>query len=236
MGIVNYIYTNLLKACVLHPVKPQPSDYEIRLKDGSDIRASGLEVSNGQLVIHEVSGITVPADPGEVAQFRAGLTHVQTLIDLPWKATALAANPSPAASAPPTAPTAPAAVPAPAQAPFLPPLQPLPPLPTVRCWEGNNAEQIMAAEPGTVLDFPLTGKIRALALRVAVLSDTPNAQAIVRILADGREIGRTPAFKAGDQPRFVQVTLQDPKTLTLVADSLFSDTRILYIDPVVIQE
>ena len=95
----------------------------------------------------------------------------------------------------------------------------------------------MDVPAGTSVDFPLTGKFHAVALRIALSPDTPpNSQAIVRVLADGREVARTPVFLAGDQPRFVEVTLQDPQTVTLVADSVFAGTKVLLIDPVAVRE
>ena len=95
----------------------------------------------------------------------------------------------------------------------------------------------MVVASGTTVDFSLPGKFRALALRIALSPDTPpNAQATVRILADGQEVGRTPPFHAGDPPRFVEITLQDPQKVSLVADSIFAGTRVLLIDPVAIRE
>lgn len=200
LGPVAY-FSDLVRACVLHPLQTKASDYEIRLTDGSIIRASGIAVNNGQFVIQEVSGVTISAAAEEIAQVRAGLTKVQPLIDLHWKASA-----------------------APEETPL------------VQTWEGNNQEQILVAAAGATVDFPLTGKFRALAMRVALGPDAPpNTQATVRILADGKEVGTTPPFKAGDQPRFVQVTLPQPKTLTLVIDSVYAGTSVLFIDPVAVR-
>lgn len=234
LGILSY-YGESGRAAVLQAVQSQPSDYEVRLKDGSILRAKTLATGSNQLDIGEVSGmaISVPAD--EVAQVRAGLTHVQPLISLPWKANtppapAVTKTPPPAAAAS-GATAAPQAVPAPAPAPTVTPDT------GVQCWNGPNREQILAATAGTSMEFPLSGKFRALALRVAVASNAaPNAQAVVRIVADGREIARTPPFKAGDQPRFLEVTLQSPKTLTITADSIVAGTKVLFIDPVAIRE
>ena len=238
LGIVNYDRSQV-GACVLHPMDPQPADYEIRLRDGSIVRATSLGVNNGQLVIGDVAGVAISVDAGEIAQVRAGSSRVQSLLDLPWTATPLpvpapAPNVAPAVTAPPgttnaaagnAAPPAPAANAAPAQAA------------SAQCWEGPDQEQVMVVPVETVVDFPLTGKFRALALRIALSSDSPpNAQAAVRVLVDGREVGRTPPMKSGDQPRFVEVTLQDPRSVTLVADSPIAGTRVLFIDPVVIRE
>ena len=94
----------------------------------------------------------------------------------------------------------------------------------------------MMASSGTLVDFPLTGRFRALAFRIALSPDAPpNAQAAIRILADGVEIGRTPLFKAGDGPRYVEIPLQAPRTVSLMADSMFAGTKVLFIDPVAIR-
>jgi len=124
LGNLDYFYTNLIRACVLHPIQPRLSDYEIRLKDGSNIRSGNLEVRDGKLVIHEVSDITVTADPGEIAQFRAGSVYVQPLIELPWKVSSPAESHSTAGQTKPVTPVVPDQVP------------PLPPVPPVRCWGG----------------------------------------------------------------------------------------------------
>jgi hypothetical protein len=231
LGIVSYTPAQV-RACILHPVQTQPANYEIRLKDGSIVRASGLSVNNGQIVINEVSGVNVMAALDEIAQLRAGLAQVQTLLELPWKAT-----PPPPANPPPAANSASAANPAPAVNP-APASNPTPDeTPPAQCWEGNNQEQIMMVSAGTIVDFPLTGRFRALAFRIALSPDAPpNAQAAIRILADGREIGRTPPFKVGDQPRFVEIPLQKPKIVTFVFDSVFAGTKILIIDPVAVRE
>ena len=95
----------------------------------------------------------------------------------------------------------------------------------------------MATTVGTAIDFPLPGKFRAMGVKIALSPDSPpNSQVTIRVLADGREIGHSPPFKAGDQPRFMELTLQDPKTLTLVADSIFAGTKVLLIDPVAIKD
>jgi hypothetical protein len=220
----NVTYTPVeTRACILASMAPLPAAYEIRLKDGSLIRANDLGMNNGQIVINEVSGIPITVDQEEIAQFRAGPTQAESLIDLPWKAT-------PPATAPLSVPAPPATNAAPA------PNVPAPETPTVLCWEGNNQEQILAAPAGTSVDFPLTGKSRELAMRIAVSPDSPpNSTAVIRILADGREIGRTPALKQGEQPRFLQITIQSPKDISFAADSPNTGTQVLFIDPVVLR-
>jgi len=224
LGIVTY-NRNEVRACVLHPMHAQSSDYEVRLKDGSSIRATGVSVDNGQIVINEISGITVEAAPEEIAQFRAGPAQVQTLLELPWHMTPPAtapANPDPATNA---APTPTATNPAPNSTP------------SVQCWQGNNQEQIMVAPEGTSVEFPVPGRFRALALRVALSPDSPpKAEAILRILADGKELLHSPVIVAGNQPRFVEFPLQYPETVTLEVNSFFPGTKVLLIDPVAIKE
>ena len=212
LGIATYPGAEV-RACVLHPLQAQPTaPYEIRLRDGSVIFASGLSVNKGQLGIGEVSGITIPVTPDEIAQFRAGPAVAQDLLALPWKATAL-----PAANAPATATGTDVTA-------------------SVPCWVGNNQEQMLVLPAGTSVDFPLSGTFHSVAVSFAVAPGAPNnAQAAIRILADGREIGRTPPFRVGDQPRLAQVTLMQPKTLTFVADTASPNTRVLVIDPVAVK-
>jgi len=94
----------------------------------------------------------------------------------------------------------------------------------------------MVAQAGATVDFPLAAKFHAVALRIALAPDQPtSAQAVVRILADGRLIYSAPAMKVGDDPRFIEVSVQSPQTITLTADSPFPDTKVLFIDPVVIR-
>ena len=115
--------------------------------------------------------------------------------------------------------------------------QATPSSPAPRTWEGPNQQQIIEAPIGTTLDFPLSDKFRAMGMRIAVSSDSrPDANITVRVLADGKEIGRTLPFKAGDQPRFVEVALQHPRTLSLEADSVYAGTKVYFIDPVAIRD
>jgi hypothetical protein len=234
LGITTYNQSEV-SACLLHPLQEQPASYEVRLRDGSIVYASGIDRKNDDLVIEEVSGVNVTVSPDEIAQFRAGSSEVQSLALLDWKAL-----PHPSSSAPPsvnpaaavlntnfaaTTNPAPAAIPAPEQAP------------PVQNWEGPNQEQMMMVPVGTTLEFPLTGKFHAMGAWIALSPDSPpNSNLTIRVLADGREIARTPSFKAGDQPRFMEVTLQDPKTVTLEADSVFADAKVLLIDPVAIRD
>lgn len=237
LGNQNYNSSTAL-AYVVQPVKPLSSAYEIRLKDGSSIRASGISAdADGKLVINDVSGMAVPVDAGEIAQIRAGASRVQTLMDLPWKAapaTVVAMVPEekavPVSSSPPTTNTV-TAVAAPASAPAPPFSEP-----TVRCWEGVDQEQIMAVDSGTQVNFPLTGKFRAIALKVVLPSDAPvGSEVTVRIMADGKEVGHA-AVKAGDPPRLLQVGLSHPASVILDAGMVPGGAKILYLDPVVVRE
>jgi hypothetical protein len=232
MGHLDYNLDQIC-ACTFDSVHPLDAEYEVRLKDGSDIRAKSLSLNNEQFSIEEVSGINVIVGADEIAQFRAGTSRVQSLLDSAWK---VASSPSPSAPPVGNSPSAPdnKTLPAESAPPATPPAAD--PSPSVECWSGNDQEQMMVDPAGTAVDFPLTGKVRALAMRVALSPDSPpDSQATIRILADGKEIAHTPPFKAGDQPRFVQVALSNPKTLTLVADSDVAETRILFIDPVAIR-
>jgi hypothetical protein len=95
----------------------------------------------------------------------------------------------------------------------------------------------MVAPVGARIDFPLNDKFRSLALKVALSPDSPaHSRMLVHILADGREVATTPAFTAGDPPRFMELTIQDPKTLSLVAESPTPGVSALFIDPVAIRE
>ena len=225
----SWYWSDMTRACVLRQVEPQAAPYEIRLKDGSIIYASGLGVNNGQLLIAEISGLSIGVSADEIAQFRAGPTCAEDLIGLLWKATPAFLPPA-TGEAPPTPPAIPAV--AATNTPAAPAGDP-----SVVCWEGPNQEQIMVVAQGTKIDFPLKGKFTALSLQIALSPDSlPQAQATVRILADGKEIGETPAFKAGDQPRGVRVTVANPSTITLEAKSATSGTRVLLIDPVAVRE
>ncbi|MDD5262659.1 MAG: hypothetical protein PHD76_12510 [Methylacidiphilales bacterium] len=214
LGAVTY-NSNLMRACVLHPLKLQPSNYEIRLKDGSIIRANGVEEGKGKtIILKEVSGIDVSITEDEIAQFRAGPAKVQNLIDLPWTAS-MSAQAAVSKSAPAVSDQS----------------------HPVECWEGNNQEQIMAVASGLTLNFALPGKFRAVAMRVALLPDAVlNAQASIRILADGKEINRTSAFRPGDQPQFVEVSIPGSRTVSLVLSSFSPDAKLMFIDPVAIRE
>jgi hypothetical protein len=198
LGIVSY-EGGVARACVLQPEQPQPSDYEIRLKDGSIVRAKSLSRNGDQIAIAEVSGLTWNVSSDEIAEIRAGLSRVQPLIDLPSKAAAAHNS-------------------------------------VVERWAGPNQEQILAAPVGTALEFPLPGKFRAVALRIAVASGAaPGAQVTVRILAGGTEVFRAPPCKAGDQPLLVRANIPSPKAATIVADSDSPGAMALFIDPVAIR-
>jgi hypothetical protein len=205
-GLLQYSVEEIC-ACTLHPVQPQAANYEIRLRDGSDIRAKGVTETNGQIQIDEISGVSIAVAPEEIAQFSAGESRVQSVLDLAWKV--------------PTEETA-----GTTQSQTF----------AVQCWTGNEQQQIMVVPSGMPVDFPLTQKFKALATRIALSPGSPpNSQAIIRVLADGKEIARTSSLQTGDQPRFIEVTLDQPKVLTLIADSASADTRVLFINPLIIR-
>ncbi len=227
-------YANELRACSVNPQKLQSSDYEVRLTDGSMIRASGVTaVDQGKIAITEVSGITITVASEEVAQLRAGTSRVETLLSLPWKSTAPkpANSPSGATNATPNGNPAPVAN---ATPPTSPASGETPSLP---CWTGRNQEQIVAVPIGTTIEFPLKGKVRAVGARIALSPGSPpNSNATIRVLVNGKEVARTPAFEAGAGPRFMEVTLTDPKTVTFVADSSSPGVQVLLIDPIAVRE
>jgi hypothetical protein len=249
-------YGDMVRASVLHPIKLAASDYEVRLKDGSIIRAKSFDAVNGQIVIGEASGVTITVDPVDIAQFRAGSAHVQNLIDLAWKAksrvetsvpknkTTKSTPPAAIANAatviPSSLPGANDAVAAsPAHALTEPDANPAPDLlpPDVETWQGLNQEQMIVVTAGSMIDFPLSDKFRALSLRIALSPDSPpNAEATLRILVNGREVARTPPAKTGAAPRLVEINLHDPKTLTFAIDSSAPNARLLVIDPVAVRD
>jgi hypothetical protein len=257
LGPVTY-FAESIRAALLNPVKPIPSEYELRLKDGSIIQAKSVTVTDAQVAITEVSGLIFAVNGDQIAQIRAGSAHVQNLISLAWK------TKEPAASA--TQASAPAAdAPKPATAPPLAPIVaaastnnaspaapsstnqvataiPAPPTDqpvasAVETWQGPNQEQIIVATAGSSIDFPLKGKFCALSFRVALSPDSPaDGHAALRVLADGKEVGRTPPMASGAAPALISVTLANPKTVTFAIDSPAPGARLLIIDPVAIRD
>jgi hypothetical protein len=222
----------------------QPAAYEVRLNDGSIINATDIAGDAAKVVITDVSGLTLQAAPLDIAQIRAGSSQVQELAPLHWVATpaantgtppqtngaGVAANsPQPANSADPSG--ANLAAPGGNPAPAAPPAEPL-----VQSWLGNNQEQILETGMDTAIEFPLPGKFRALGAQVALASSSPpNSTMTITVLADGKEIAKSPSFRAGDPPRFLEVTLQNTAHVTLRAESMFPGTKVLYVDPVAIR-
>ena len=232
LGITTYARTDT-RACVLHPLFLQPAKYEIRLKDGSMLHANDVTVSASAISIDDVSGAKILARQDDIAQFRAGSSMVQSLAELDWKAKAAPASPKTKSPAPGAVPAGNAAAPAIAPPPANASADQSS---LVGSWRGPSQEQVLQVVTGTTIDFPLTGKYRAMAMRVMISSDSPpNGQAIIHVLADGKEIGPMPPFKAGDHPRFVQITLDNTKTISLVGEANFDNTKLLLIDPVVIR-
>jgi hypothetical protein len=235
LGITNY-QSRDIRACFVHPLQPQTAAYEVRLKDGSIINATAITSDANEAVLTDVSGVAIQADLAEIAQIRAGTQFVQDLAQVAWKATP---PPAAAGSAPAPAP-APPVNPAdlPAGNNVAPPANPAPPPPPplVQEWLGKNQEQIMETGMGTSIEYPLSGKFRAFGTQIALSSDSPpNSTAIIHILADGREVAKSPAFRAGDPPRFLELTLANPAHITLEAESIFTGAKVLYIDPVAIK-
>jgi hypothetical protein len=224
-----------VRGCFVHAPQLQPGAFEVRLRDGSIINASAIAGDASESLITDVGGLTIQASQDEVAQIRAGTAAVQDLAQLDWKATpppatSPAPDPAPATNAPPANPTLDAN-----GNPIVEAVPPAPPL--VQSWMGRNQEQIMETGLLTAIEFPLSGKFRAMGVQIALSSDSPpNSNATVRILADGREVARTPPFRAGDPPRFMEVTLRDPARVTLVAESVYPGVKVLYIDPLAVRD
>jgi hypothetical protein len=222
-----------------------PSAYEIRLRDDSIIRAKSFALTNGQLVVQEVSGLAITVDPAQIAEFRAGSARVQPLISLPWKAPGMPDNTAAVAPATTPAPaiaqaaaTTPAAAKPGANASPAAPAEGMPAkenLP-VTPWQGPNHEQILAIAADAPVDFPLRGTFDALAMRLAVAPGAPaDAQAILHVLSGGKEIAVTPPLKAGDAPRSLWVKLGSTQGLTLKVESAQPGTRLMLIDPVAVR-
>jgi hypothetical protein len=237
IGSVAY-YSDRVCAFVANPVHLQPSNYEVRLVDGSIIRAKSLDLANGKLTIQEISGIAIDVDPKEIAQIRAGLSRVQPLIDLPLKISGSpgAATTKAPASSPPSAGTQMAATETNADTkPAAPPAANAADASIVK-WTGPNREQILVLPAGAKVEVPLKGKFQALAMRLAVAPGAPaNAEATLRVLIAGKEVACTPAFIAGAQPRSMRLTVTDPQSITLAVDSAQAGTRLLLIDPIAIR-
>jgi hypothetical protein len=210
-------YSDSVRACIVHPVSRRPYAYEVRLTDGSILNASGFDKDDHGITVHTVGGVDVPITADEISQIHAGTSRAQPLIRLPWTTSAVAAQGTPA----------PAANPVPATAPGDS---------GVRTWSGDNQEQILAAPVGTSVSFPIQGKFGAAALRIAVgPGATAGTKVSLHLLADGHPIPGELVFTAGEQPRFMKITLDQTQKLTLVADSTDSRARILYIDPVALK-
>ena len=228
LGITSYDRTDV-RACVLHHLDTQPAQYEICLRDGSVIHASEVKVAGSAVTITDLSGVKIVAQMAEISQLRAGSAQVQSLAELNWKVTAPPATkpapaPQPAANAPAAGVAPPPANAAADQGPI------------VGSWAGPDQQQVLQVGIGTKIDFPLTTNFRGMSMRVALASDSPpNAQAVIHVMADGRDVATTPPFKAGEEPRLVQVTVQNPKSLSLVADSAFGTIKVLYINPVALR-
>ncbi len=221
-----------VRAAFVAPQQTKPGTYEVRLRDGSILNATAVSGDANEIVITDVSGVTIQADQDEIAQIRAGSAVVQNLAQLDWKATSpnAPAAPAPAPAANPAAAAnnagAPVANPAPATTP-----------PLVDSWLGKDQQQILETGIDTLLEFPLPGKFRAFGTQVAVSADSPpNATATIRILVNGQELAKTPPFRVGDAPRFLELSLPSAAHITLQAQSIFPGTKVLYLDPVAIRQ
>jgi len=87
------------------------------------------------------------------------------------------------------------------------------------------------------LTFPLTGKFRAVVLRVAVAPQSPaKAKMKLRVLVDGHEVDSSVAMKKGDAPRLMTVRVHNPRDVGFIVDSATPSVKALLIDPVAIRE
>jgi hypothetical protein len=227
LGVTTYNPVDV-RACFLEPLQTPTAHYEIRLRDRSVIYADSVEAHNDSLLLQDTSGVAVEVTRDEIAQFRAGPAVAQPLAELDWKAVSPATPQAPIPAAPPqtnapssTAGAAPAALEA---------------SPPVWSWQGPNEEELIEATAGTTLNFPLSERITALSSRIVLSPDSPpNVSVTVRVLADGREIGRTPPLKAGDPPRLMKASVQNPKAVSFEVDSTTAESKLIFIDPVAIR-
>jgi hypothetical protein len=237
LGLVGN-YPDVIRACVINPISPISSDYEVRLHDGSIIRTNEMSVAGGQITIQEISGLKVTVDPSEIAQVRAGLTRVQPLISLPWKAS----EPSSALSATKAGSTDEqkaisseatdnnsAIVSSKAGPKDLTNR-------SVTTWSGPNQEQILVVPANMAIEFPLKDKFRAVTMHLALAPNSlANAQATVLIRADGNEVGAAVTIKNGEPPEWVTLQVQQPKALTLRVSSSSPSVKLLIIDAVAVR-
>jgi hypothetical protein len=232
LGLTSY-FVDTVRACVVNSVASLPSDYEIRLRDGSIIRAKSFTLDKDQMTIQEIGGLSIQVGTSEVAQFRAGLARVQPLISLAWKVhgdtSAKAAKETAASSSPATNEPAAAVASGTTKAPASTDAE-------VATWEGPNQEQMLVVPEGVAVDFPLRGKFRALAMRVALApGSAEGAQAILHVLVGGKEIATSVPLKTDDAPRSMWCKLDQPAEITLRVASAQPGARIVVIDPVAIR-
>ncbi len=193
-------------AYVYQQVVPQPSNYEVRLLDGSILYAKDFAFDKIHWIINDNSGLSVSFTPDEIAQIFAGSIRAQALINSDWKISSPVTGSSPALSNP-----------------------------QVPCWIGPWHDQVMVLPAGVSVEFPIKGKAQALALRITVSPDSPpGATMVLRVLANNKEIYKTPSVASGERPRFVETEITDAQNLTLVADTSVAGAKILIIDPLVI--
>lgn len=239
LGPVSY-YSDSIRACIFRKIISRPSDYEVRLTDGSILRAKGLDTNTGTITIHTAVGIDIPVAENEIAEIRAGLSRAQPLISLPWKAAPPAsAAPAPVSKEQPASVVASTNA-APAQGAVVAnnpaPKAASSPNSNVLTWAGNDQEQIMAAPVGTAISFPIDGKFAAAAMRVTVgPGTTAGTKVSLQLTADGQKIPSDLVFTAGDKPRLMKVSLGKAQVLTLTAESSDGDAKLLLIDPVALR-
>jgi hypothetical protein len=103
----------------------------------------------------------------------------------------------------------------------------------VDTWLGKDQQQILETDAGTAIEFPLPGKFRAFGVQVVLGSESPaNATAVIHFLTDGHELAKSPPLRAGDAPRYMDLSLPTASRVTVQAESMFPGTKVLYLDPV----
>jgi hypothetical protein len=239
LGPVDY-FSDSIRACIFQKDNSEPFAYEVRLTDGSILRAKSFETNSAKITIHTTAGIDVPIAESEIAQIRAGLSRAQPLITLAWKAASLASTAPAPQSKDQNTPATASTNAAPARGAVAASTPPSKATPNgsahVLTWAGSDQEQIMAAPVGTTVSFPMSGKFGAAAMRVVVGPGTaPGTKVSVQLTADGQKIPGDLVFTAGDKPRFMKISLGKSQVFSLTADSSDANAKILLIDPVALK-
>lgn len=206
LGLLTY-YNDKVFANVIHPVEPKSSDYEIRLHDGSIIRASSFDLNGDLMVVHEISDIPIEVNVSEIAQIRAGENKVQPLLELLGNANTSQAKKQETG---------------PADDPVM--------------WQGPDREQILVVPAGGKVEFPLNGKFQSVTMRMAMAPGSPpQSQVGVTVSIDGTKLPNAIKLKEGAEPLAVRIPVSSPKSLTFSVDSAPAGAGVLLVDPVAVR-